>query len=90
MQAIANQIDGLFFFLVYGHGKNGKTHLQKTILPTVKSQEKITLAIVSLGIASLLLPRGKTTHSRFHIPINIFDKSTCEIKRGMQAQLNFC
>ena len=27
MQAIANQIDGFFFFLVYGHGKNGKTHL---------------------------------------------------------------
>ncbi|OMO80354.1 DNA helicase PIF1, ATP-dependent [Corchorus olitorius] len=34
------------------------------------------------GIASLLLPGGRTTHSRFKIPLTLDEWSTCEIKRG--------
>jgi hypothetical protein len=31
------------------------------------------------GIAALLIPGGRTAHSRFAIPINIHETSTCEI-----------
>jgi len=42
----------------------------------------IVLNITSSGIASLLLPCGKTTHSTFCIPLLINDKSTCNIAQG--------
>ena len=83
VQAIDNETGGFFF--VYGHGGTGKTHLYKAILAAVRSQEKIALATATSGIAALLLPGGRTAHSRFHIPINIFDESTCEIKQGTQV-----
>ena len=41
----------------------------------------IVLTVVSSGIVSSLLPSGKTTHSRFRIPINITEDSTCNIQQ---------
>jgi hypothetical protein len=38
--------------------------------------------VASSGVASLLLPGGRTAHSRFKIPIVIDDASVCSIKRG--------
>jgi ATP-dependent DNA helicase PIF1 len=40
------------------------------------------LAVASCGIAALLLQGGRTAHSRFRIPLNINEESTCEIKQG--------
>ncbi|XP_022023686.1 uncharacterized protein LOC110923942 [Helianthus annuus] len=40
----------------------------------------IVLNVASSGIASLLLSRGRTSHSRFHIPINLTEDSMCNIK----------
>ncbi|XP_020080716.1 ATP-dependent DNA helicase PIF1-like [Ananas comosus] len=73
---------GVFF--VYGHGGTGKTYLWRTIIAKLRSESKIVLAVASSGIASLLLPGGRTAHSRFKIPIKVDDFSTCEIKKGTQ------
>ena len=44
--------------------------------------------MASSGVASLLLPKGRTAHSRFKIPFDITDTSTCSVKRGtMLAEL---
>jgi hypothetical protein len=43
------------------------------------------LAIASSGIASLLLPGGRTAHSRFKIPIDLHDESTCNITQQMKV-----
>ncbi len=43
------------------------------------------LAIASSGIASLLLLGGKTAHSRFKIPIDLHDESTCNITQQMKV-----
>ncbi|XP_050207483.1 uncharacterized protein LOC126656902 [Mercurialis annua] len=75
--------DGRLFF-IYGHGGTGKTYLYKTIIYKFRSEGKIVLVVASSGIASLLLPGGRTAHSRFKIPINLDDYSSCEIKRGTQ------
>jgi hypothetical protein len=40
------------------------------------------LAVASSGVASLLLPNGRTAHSRFKIPIDIDEMAICDIKRG--------
>ncbi|KAL6494072.1 hypothetical protein OROGR_031981 [Orobanche gracilis] len=48
----------------------------------------IVLNVASSGIASLLLPGGRTAHSRFCIPIAVNDLSTCSIKQGsLRAKL---
>ncbi|XP_017227630.2 uncharacterized protein LOC108192562 isoform X3 [Daucus carota subsp. sativus] len=70
---------GLFF--VYGYGGTGKTFLWKTIINTLRSEGKIVLAVASSGIASLLIEGGRTAHSRFKIPIDIDENSTCDIKQ---------
>jgi len=40
------------------------------------------IAVASSRIAALLLPGGRTAHSRFQIPINVTDTSTCAFKQG--------
>jgi len=48
----------------------------------------IVLNVASSGIASLLLPGGKTSHSTFCIPLLINDESTCNIAQGsLRAKL---
>jgi ATP-dependent DNA helicase PIF1 len=70
--------DGQFYFL-YGYGGTGKTFLWKTLSAAIRSQGKIVLNVASSGIASLLLPNGKTAHSTFSIPLKINAKSSCNI-----------
>ena len=79
MEDVSSKSGGMFF--VYGHGGIGKTYLYRTILVVVRSKGKIALEATSSSIVALLLPSGRTTHSRFHIPINVNDESTCEIKQ---------
>ncbi|CAI9270649.1 unnamed protein product [Lactuca saligna] len=73
---------------VYGHGGTGKTFLWKTLISGLRSKGKIVLAVAASGIASLLLPSGRTTHSHFKIPLDLTDSSLCNIKKNTQlAQL---
>ncbi|GJT26776.1 ATP-dependent DNA helicase PIF1-like protein [Tanacetum coccineum] len=44
----------------------------------------IVLAVASSGIASLLLPVGRTAHSRYVIPLELMENSTCGIKQNTQ------
>jgi hypothetical protein len=71
-----------FAYFVSGHGGTGKTFLWNAILATLRSQDHIVLAVASCGVASLLPPGGHTAHSRFKIPLDIHESSTCGIGRG--------
>jgi hypothetical protein len=76
------------FFFVCGHGGTGKMFLWNAITARLRSEKKIVLAVASSGVASLLLPRGRTVHSRFKIPFDITETATCSVKRGtMLAEL---
>ncbi|XP_019168038.1 PREDICTED: uncharacterized protein LOC109163788 [Ipomoea nil] len=77
---VANAGGGLFF--VYGYGGTGKTFVWKTLSAALRFEGHIVLNVASSGIASLLLPGGRTAHSRFAIPINITEDSTCNISQG--------
>lgn len=68
--------DGGVFFL-YGYGGTGKTFLWRTLCSALRSRGEIVLPVASSGIASLLLPKGRTAHSRFGIPIQVDESSTC-------------
>lgn len=79
MAAITNNMGGIFF--VYGHGGTGKTFIWKTLSAAIRSRGEIVINVASSGIASLLLPGGRTAHSTFGIPILIKENSTCTIKQ---------
>ncbi|CAN1164946.1 ATP-dependent DNA helicase PIF1 [Linum perenne] len=65
---------GKFFFL-HGHGGTGKTFFEG----------KIVLVVASSGIAATLLPDGVTAHSRFKIPLEVDNLSTCMVKKGTEV-----
>jgi ATP-dependent DNA helicase PIF1 len=77
MKAVRKQKGGVFF--LHGYGGTGKTFMWRTLASSLRSQGKICLTAASSGIASLLLPGGRTAHSKFKIPVPTLDNSTCEI-----------
>ena len=81
---IMNAIDGNkgSFYFLYGYGGIGKTFLSKTLSASIRSKGEIVLNVASSRIASLILPNGRIAHSRFKIPLNINEDSTCNIKQG--------
>ncbi|XP_015965261.1 uncharacterized protein LOC107488989 [Arachis duranensis] len=79
--------EGIFFF-VYGHGDTRETFLWNLISAEIRSRGDIVLNVASSGIVSLLLPNGRTTHSKFKILMNITEDFVCNIKFGfLQAML---
>ncbi|KAL7135311.1 hypothetical protein ABFS83_11G085000 [Erythranthe nasuta] len=86
MDAVTNDSGGMFF--LYGHGGTGISFLWKTLSAAVRSKGEIVINVASSGIASLLLPGGRTAHSRFGLPINVHESSTCSIsQQSPQAEL---
>ena len=77
------QVQPKVFFL-QGPAGTGKTHVYNTICNYLRAQGKIVLCCASSGIAALLLPGGRTSHSRFKIPLAITESSTCNISHKTQ------
>ncbi|CAN1812469.1 ATP-dependent DNA helicase PIF1 [Linum perenne] len=80
---------GKFFFL-HGHGGTGKTFLYNCIISKIRSEGKIVLVVASSGIAATLLPDGVTAHSRFKIPLEVDNLSTCMVKKGTAVDRTLC
>ncbi|XP_012853090.1 PREDICTED: uncharacterized protein LOC105972659 [Erythranthe guttata] len=78
MDVVTNDRGELFF--LYGHGGTGKTFIWKTLSAAIRSKGEIVINVASSGIASLLLPGGRTAHSRLGLPIIVHESSTCNIK----------
>ena len=75
------------FLFIDAPGGTGKTYLAKMALSRIRSQRLIALATASSGIASQLLPNGRTSHSTFKIPLDLTssDQPMCNIKKGTQT-----
>ncbi|KAH1249702.1 ATP-dependent DNA helicase PIF1 [Glycine max] len=82
IQAVNNNQGGMFF--LYGFGGTRKTFIWRTLASSLRTENQIVIIVASSGIASLLLPGGRTAHSRFKIPVPIFEDSTCNIHQGTQ------
>ncbi|XP_019184031.1 PREDICTED: uncharacterized protein LOC109178935 [Ipomoea nil] len=70
------------FFFVYGYGGTGKTFLWRALSSALRWKGEIVQNVAYSGIAFLLLPSGRTAHSRFAIPISVNEDSTCNIRQG--------
>jgi ATP-dependent DNA helicase PIF1 len=66
-------------FFVDGPGGTGKTFLYHTLLANLRKLGHIAIATATSGIAATLLPGGRTTHSRFKIPLTPDASSTYSI-----------
>jgi ATP-dependent DNA helicase PIF1 len=77
MLSVTNQKGGVFF--LHGYGGTGKTFMWRTLASKLRSQHDIVLTVATSGIASLLLPGGRTAHSKFKMPVPTLDNSTCNI-----------
>src|ERR1051325_6999257 len=82
MDAVNKQSGGVFF--LHGYGGTGKTFMWRTLSSALRSQKKIVLTVASSGIASLLLPGGRTAHSKFKIHVPTLDNSTCNIDKDSE------
>ena len=61
-------------------GGYGKTLLLKVLAAKIRSEGGIVICVASTGLAAQNLEGGRTAHSRFKIPIDILEDSTCSIK----------
>ncbi|KAL6124784.1 hypothetical protein ACLB2K_077293 [Fragaria x ananassa] len=68
-------------FFVDGPGGTGKTYLYRALLANLRSNDHIVLATASSGIVATILPGGRTAHSRFKIPLEPDEYSTCSIEK---------
>jgi len=73
--------EGKTFFL-QSAGGGGKTYVCNTIAAAVRAIGSPVLCVASSAIAALLLDGGRTAHSRFKIPIPVFETSFCGISRN--------
>ncbi|XP_058741706.1 uncharacterized protein LOC131614094 [Vicia villosa] len=81
MEAVGKQRGGVF---LHGYGGIGKAFMWRTLSSALRSKKKIVLAVASSGIASLLLPGGRTAHSKFKIHVPTLDNSTCNIDKNTE------
>ncbi|KAG2570766.1 hypothetical protein PVAP13_7KG031309 [Panicum virgatum] len=59
-----------------------------SVISYICAHQHIVLIVASSGVASLLLPGGRTAHPRFKIPCDLEEGAVCNIKRGsMLAEL---
>ncbi|KAG7952067.1 hypothetical protein I3843_12G040700 [Carya illinoinensis] len=68
-------------FFIDGPGGTGKTFLYKALLAEIRSKDLIAIATASSGVAASILPGGRTSHSRFKIPLDSNKNSICSVSK---------
>ncbi|WVZ64734.1 hypothetical protein U9M48_014211 [Paspalum notatum var. saurae] len=79
LAAVDSGEGGVFF--VDGPGGTGKTFLYKALLATVRGLGNIAVATATSGVAASIMPGGRTAHSRFKIPLTIYDGLSCSFTK---------
>ena len=67
-------------YFIDGPGGLGKTFLYKTLIHYYISLNKKTLSMAWTGIASILLPKGMTSHRTFRLPLDLNSIETAFLK----------
>ncbi len=81
-------------FFIDGLGGSGKTFTYSCLLSAVRARGKVAVAVASSGIAALLLPGGRTAHSRFKFSVgnaqnaNSFISWQSELAEFLSAETN--
>lgn len=80
LSAVLSNSGGTFF--LSGPGGTGKTFVYRTLCHTLRGSGHIVICVASSGIAALLLPGGRTSHSMLKIPVEgLGPESVCSIDK---------
>ena len=66
-------------FFMDAPGGTGKTFTITALMHKLRADGKIVVPVASTGIAAILLEGGRTSHSKFGIPLTLNEKSTSSI-----------
>ncbi|KAG5059654.1 hypothetical protein JHK87_000683 [Glycine soja] len=83
IMSVVNTQSAAVYFLC-GYGGTGKTFVWTTLSSGIRSNGGIVCTVASSGIASLVLPGGRTAHSKFVMPVPATENSTCNIHQGSE------
>ena len=56
-------------------------HLYRALLARIRSMDRIAIATATSEIAASIMPRDRTAHSMFKIPIKLEDNSVCNFTK---------
>ncbi|WVZ94526.1 hypothetical protein U9M48_040407 [Paspalum notatum var. saurae] len=79
LAAVDSGEGGVFF--IDGPRGTGKTFLYKALLATVRGMGNIAVATATSGVAASIMLGGRTAHSRFKIPLTIYDGLSCSFTK---------
>ncbi|KAK9750512.1 hypothetical protein RND81_02G202000 [Saponaria officinalis] len=79
MKHVRENKPGAFF--VDGPGGTGKTYLYNALYAELRLMGKIVLPTATSGIAAANIPSGRTTHSRFKLPIDLEISLSCAVPK---------
>ncbi|XP_063991156.1 uncharacterized protein LOC135169788 [Diachasmimorpha longicaudata] len=68
------------YFYIDGPRGSGKPFAYTTLYHLLRTQEKKVHTMAFIGIAAILLPRGKTVHQSFGMPVPIFNDSVSNFR----------
>ncbi|KAK9694726.1 PIF1-like helicase [Popillia japonica] len=80
-RAVRNDNEPQRLFYISGSGGVGKSFLYNCVITRLNALEIKVISVASTGIAAALLKQGRTVHSRFQLPVPIFENSTSRITR---------
>jgi hypothetical protein len=84
MESVSNEDEENNVFFIDAPGGTGKSFICKTIIKKLNASKEIGIVCASSGIAANNFENGRTAHSLFKIPINIFEDSTCNLTMKME------
>lgn len=67
-------------YFLDGPGGTGKTFVYQCLIEICKERGHEFIAVAWTGIAAMLLPEGRTVHSRFKLPLNLNEHSISSLK----------
>lgn len=71
-------------FCVNAFAGSGKSFLFNALIRSVRGLGQIVVPVAWTGIAAIILEGGRTTHSRFKLPVPILDNASCSIRHNTE------
>jgi len=87
MEALVRGVDVSNVFVLQGGAGTGKTKWIQCIAAGAHHHRKKILCVASSALAASLLPRGRTAHAAFGIPVPVHENSFCNIHPQERRQM---
>ena len=77
-------------YFIDGPGGTGKTFVYRCLIQSCTDLGMEVISVAWTGIAAMLLPHGRTVHSRFKLPLNLHEHSVSGLKVNSKEAAVIC